>query len=324
MMLAFWIVVIGVCVLLAGYYAGTETGFYRLNRVRLRLRLAAGDPKAERLDAVLRPGDEFVITTLVGNNLFVFLATLLCTQLYEPLYHQRAELAATATLVVPIFMFGEVLQKEVFRRSADVLMYRATTMLSWSRRLFHPVVFLLKQLRRFWKIFIKEDTQGNELRVGRHRLHHFFSESALEGTLSDYQSAMAANVMRLQHLPVERVMVPLQATITMSADQTLESCRELMRTGRYRRFPVADADDRIIGFVNVLDVLTHADGPFDLRRYLREPTVLDREANVIDALHVLKHSRQPMGFVRDAAGEVIGIVTIKDLVEEIVGELGDW
>ena len=72
MILAFWIVLIAGFVLMAGYYAGTETGFYRLNRVRLRFRLEQGSPVAERLDGLMRRADEFVITTLVGNNLFVF------------------------------------------------------------------------------------------------------------------------------------------------------------------------------------------------------------------------------------------------------------
>lgn len=323
-MIVFWIGLIGACILLAGYYAGTETGFYCLNRVRLNFRLERGSPSAGRLAEVLRKPDEFVITTLVGNNLFVFLATFLCTRLYEGGYPERAEFMATVTLIGPIFIFGEVLQKEIFRRAADVLMYRAARMLVWSARIFRPVVLILKQVRHFWTIFMPGTEADRERRVERGRLRHFFRESAQEGMLSAYQHDMAANIMKLQDLRVEGVMIPMSAVVSVRLDGTFEDCRDLARTSRYRRFPVTDSEGKLVGVVNVLDVLGHREGPFEVGRHLREPAVLDRDANVIDALHLLNRSRQPMGFVKDAEGCLLGIVTIKDLVEEIVGELGEW
>ena len=324
MILAFWIAIIGACILLAGYYAGTETGFYRLNRVRLRFRVDRGDPDALRLDAVLRRGDAFVITTLVGNNLFVFLATFICTRLYVASYGGDAEWMATLTLIGPIFIFGEVLQKEIFRRSADVLMYRATRLLKWSMRVYAPAVSVLGQLQSFWTFFARTAEAQRELQVERHRLDHFFSESAQEGMLSRYQHDMAVNIMKLQQLRVEKVMIPTDEAVSVPLDSTMEACRHLARTSPYRRFPVTDADGKPVGVVNVLDVLADRETPFEVRRHLRQPTVFDREASVIDALHILKRSQQPMGFVRDDGAATVGIITIKDLVEEIVGELGEW
>ena len=323
-MIWMWIPLIGACILLAGYYAGTETGFYRLNRVRLRFRLRAGDAAALRLAAVVRRDDAFVVTTLVGNNVFVFLATLICTQLYEPAYGSRAEFMATMTLMGPIFLFGEVLQKEIFRRAADVLMYRAATMLQWTMRVFAPVVFVLRQVQRFWSTFLLRSPSQREALLERRRLYHYFHESAEEGTLSAYQRVMAGNIMRLKELSVERVMIPRQVAVSVQLSRSLDEFRELVEVSPYRRLPAVDEAGRLVGVVNVLDVLSHGEGPFDLRSHLREATLFAPGTNVINALHRLKRSRQPMGFVRNDDGEVLGIVTIKDLVEEIVGELGAW
>ena len=319
-----WILLIAACILLAGYYAGTETGFYRLNRVRLRFRLQEGRPSAKTLDAMVRQADAFIVTTLVANNVFVFLATLICTRLYEPAYGTRAEFMATVTLIGPIFVFGEVLQKELFRRSAYVLMYRAAGMLRWSMRLFHPVVFVLKQVQRFWTIFMRRADRSPEALLERSRLYHFFHESAEEGTLSAYQRTMAANIMKLQGLTVERVMIPRQAAVSVQMTRSHETFRELVEVSPYRRMPVTDADDKLVGVVNVLDVLSHKGGPFRLEDYVRKPATFPKDAKVIDALHVLKRGRQPMGFVNGPQGEILGIITIKDLVEEIVGELREW
>jgi CBS domain containing-hemolysin-like protein len=323
-MLALWIAIIAGCVLVGGYYAGAETGFYRLNRLRLSFRAKQGSAAARRLRRLIRRPDEFLITTLIGNNLFVYLATFICTRLYEPRYRERAEFMATLTLIWPIFIFGEVLQKEIFRRSADILMYRASRMLVWSARVFRPAVLVLKQLQRFWMVFARSGTGPREIWIGRQGLDHFFSESAQEGTLSPYQRAMAANIMKLQGVDVEKVMIPLDAAVSIRLGQTLQECRELARQSRHRRFPVRDDQGRPIGVVNVLDLLTHREGTFSLRRYLRKTPVFDRQTNLINALHLVKRGAQPMGFVKDSQGSVVGIVTIKDLVEEIVGELGVW
>lgn len=325
MIVALGVLIIASCILVAGYYAGTETGFYRLNRVRLRFRLNQGDEAAKHLDEMVAKPDEFIITTLVGNNLSVFLATLVCTQLYEMGGHyEDASRLATLTLVGPIFIFGEVLQKEVFRRAADTLMYRSTKMLRWSMKIFSPVVVLLKQVQRFWGIFMRGPASGHELQVGRRRLYHFFSESAHEGTLSDYQKTMAANIMKLESLKIEKVMIPFADAASIQLSQTLEECREIVRKSPYTRFPVSSPHGRLLGIVNVLELLSHSAGPFQVAQYLREPTQQDRETSVIEALNRLKHSGQPMAFVTEGDAKVVGIVTVKDLVEEIVGELGEW
>ena len=316
------IVFIAACILMAGFYAGTETGSYRLNRIRLRLRAEDGDSAAGRLTVVLRSADEFVITTLVGNNLFVFLATYVCTRLYKP--HYRAEILATATLFVPIFLFGEVAQKEIFRRAADVLMYRAVPLLRLSVWVLRPVVKLLKGVQGFWTIFLKHSGGGDELELSRRRLNYFFSESAAEGVLSIYQSHMARNIMSLQEVRLDRVMIPIERVATLPLNASFEECRRTIAEQPYRRFPVIDESGRPVGLVNVLDVLAHGDAPFDIRDYIRKPTRLQRDMNVTDALHLLKRSRQPMGFIADAEGHTAGIVTIKDLVECIVGELQEW
>ena len=130
--------------------------------------------------------------------------------------------------------------------------------------------------------------------------------------------------MKLQELTVERVMIPRREAVSVEMDRSHQTFRELAQLSPYRRLPVSDARGKLVGVVNVLDVLSHKGGPFRLKDYTRRPALFPTHANVIDALHVLKRARQPMGFVTDDNGETVGIITIKDLVEEIVGELGAW
>ncbi len=317
-------ILIVVCIVAAGFYAGVEMGFYRLNRVRLALAIRKRSRRAAWLDACVRRPDRFVVMTLVGHNLFVFFATFLCTRLYEPAWGERAEFLSTLTLIVPIFVFAEVLPKEVIGRAADTVMYRVSAALALSDRVLAPAVWLLVRVQRLWRIFPRYRTAPAEIDVERHRLEYFVGVGAQEGALTAYQHAMAANIMRLRATAVDRIMVPRASVVSLDSGRSLDDCRALARQNHFRRYPVADASGRLVGFVNILDVLGHEQGVFDLADHVRRPVVLRPDDSVIDALHRLKRGGQPMGFVEDSGGHVVGIVTLKDLIEEITGELGAW
>ncbi len=323
-MTALSIFAILISILVAGFYAGVEMGFYRLNRLRLAFRV-----KQRRRDAVwladcVKQPDPFVVMALVAQNLFVFVATFLCTRMLEPSWGERAEVLSTLVLVVPLFVFGEVVPKEAIGRAADTAMYHFWAALAFSERLFRPGVWLVVRLQRFWRIFPRYRAVAPESEVERHRLEYFLGEGAKEGTLSAYQHAMAANIMKLRARKVEGVMVPRASVVSLAVGQTLDECRAAARSNRHRRFPVADEQGRLIGVVNILDVLAWDIDGFDLREHLRRPVVLRRDDSVIDALHRLRRGGVPLGLVEDEKGDVVGIVTLKDLIEEIVGDLGAW
>ncbi len=197
-MIALSALLIVLCILAAGFYSGTEMGFYRLNRVRLALRLRQRSRSAAWLDAMARQPDRLVVTTLVGHNLFIFLATFACTRIYEPYWPDRADYLATLTLLVPVFIFGEVLPKEVIGRTADVVMYHLAALLALSEKALLPATWVLVRIQRLWRIFPRYRTAPAEVDVEHHRLDHFLSEGAREGTLTAYQHAMAGNIMRLR------------------------------------------------------------------------------------------------------------------------------
>jgi CBS domain containing-hemolysin-like protein len=323
-MTAFWIVLIIACVLFSGYFSGVETGYYRLNRVRLRYYLEENLPAAVRLHEIIRHPQDFLIFTLTAQNLFNFSATFVCTKLFEPAWHHQAEFIATLVLSLPLFIFGEMVPKEVYRRASDVLMYRGTRVLWWASKLAYPAVAVLKRVLWLATLFARKGAPPGDVLLERQRLRHYFTASAEEGVLTDYQSTMARNIMKLRETRVDRVMVPADQVITVKIDATLEDCRILGLVTHFRRLPAVDRDGKMPGVVNFIDVLAHPGGPFDLRQYLRKPQLLPRSTPVTEALNLLKRAGQPMGFVTDDAGNIIGILTVKDLVEEIVGDLGAW
>ena len=317
------IVFIVVCIVMEGFYAGFETGSYCLNRIRLRYRVREGIGQSGLVDRLLARPAGLVSTTLVGTNLFVYLATLSLTNWLQAMDTARAELTATLILALPLFIFAEVIPKDLFRRAADSLVYVLAKSFMVSVVLFSPVTAPLGLINRLLHRLLP--SRADQLHYSRARLRHFFEESHSEGVLSAYQNTMVDNIMRLREVTAEAICVRMASVITLPTDASFDQVRKLAEKFPHRRYPVRDPiSAEVVGVVNVLDLLQDRGESFSVLRHVRDVAQIPGKTSVIDALRHLRSSTVPMGLVTDEKGRVIGVLTVKDLVEEIVGELGVW
>lgn len=316
------VIILG-CMLMAGFYSGFETGVYCLSRIRLRYRVREGWKSAELVDVLLKTPARVITTALVGTNVFVFLATLMLTHRLQESLTRHSELVATLILALPLLIFADVIPKDLFRRGADVLVYGLVRPFMLSARLLRPLTVPLELVNR-GLLRLTRPGRSEQL-YSPARLRHFFEESRTEGVLSAYQGTMADNIMKLREVRAEKVCVPMGSVITLPVDATFEQVRALAEKFPHRRYPVAEpSSGKILGVVNVLDLLQEKSETFRLTSHLREPVRISAGTNVVDALRLLRHASVPLGLVTDESDRTIGVLTAKDLVEEIVGELGVW
>jgi len=319
--------VLVVAIVGAGYFAGLETGSYRLRSLRLRQRLSSGDKRAKRIDKLFSDRQGLIITTLVGTNLFVYLSTAVCTGFYLRLLPERvwaSELLGALTIAPLLFVFAEVLPKSLFERHADTLVYVLSGSLLLFRRLFAPAVWLLKRIARFWALLFPARQVRPDPFYTRSRLWFALDESARQGLLTPYQMSMAANIMRLRQTTVEQVMVPTRNCEMLNVRGTPDELKELSKK-RHTRYPVyADEITNVVGVLHVLDALAPQNHTASVSSLMKPAVKLARNLRIEPGLTHLRSARQPLGIVVDEQGEVLGIVTIKDLVEEIVGGLQIW
>jgi len=309
---------------LSGLYSGTETGLYVLGRTRLRLRAQMRQAPALRLKGLLDEPQLAISSLLLGTNVTIYLATLLCTDLLRRTYGVRAEIVSTLLLTPIIFIFAEVVPKNIFTRYADVLMYRLVGFLYISRMLFLPAAWMLNALaaaigRPFGAKPVREGQTFD-----REKLISFILEGRERGTLSEYQNILAENVLRLSEENVKKVMVPLEQCILAPAEATPEEIRALSRKYHFTRFPLYKGrPEKVAGIVNILDILgdTSARKAEDV---MRPAVFIPSHLSLVATLTRLKQAKQPMGIVIEEGRGAIGLVTIKDIVEEIVGELAVW
>ena len=317
---------IALLVVCSGFYSGSEMGLYAMNRIRLRFRARRGDEGATLLRG-LRRELAFTITMIVlGNNIVNYSASALCTHLLSRTggLQQWADFYAMVVLTPILLVFGEIVPKSIFHVRADSLMYACAWPLSISRILLYPFARLLSWVNLlFQELFGPEATE--EVSFTEERIRGLLSAGASAGALSPYQERLARNILSIKSRRLTQALVPLQELVTVRSDETLEDLRALHGQHRYSRIPVTSPDrSRVVGIVNILDLASQDTDGREILDVAREPLQLDADLSVAQGLYELQREGEQMGVVLRGDGTAAGVVTVKDLVEQIVGELEAW
>jgi len=321
-MLDYVLIVAAIC--LAAFHSGNETGFYCVNRLRLRLRAEIGERSARALQRLVSHPQLLISTVLVGTNVGIYVATVLATdKLRELGLGMRADLWSSVILP-PIFLVcADMTPKSLFQHHADCLMYRTVWPLRGSEVLFTPFSFFLRFFSRLPQFLLRHRIVPRTAAVTSDAFRFYLSEGAAHGALSTFQRTMAENILRLKSVRVESVMTPLGQTVMIREGASSEELERLLRAHRYSRLPVwRERRQNIVGAINVLDVAcAERPGVGDL---VRPALNVSAGASVADALSLMRGAKQQFAAVTGEDGRAVGIVTAKDLVEEIVGELDAW
>jgi putative hemolysin len=239
---------------------------------------------------------------------------------------QLAELYTTLILTPIVFVFGEIVPKNVFQRNADRLMPRLAGILRVTHWMFQVTGIVAAQrwfsnmaLRRFHR----QTTSGSAFHTSLD-VYQVLREGAAEGVLSRMQSTMIERVHVLKTVRAGSIMVPFNNVEMLPADSTRASIEHRLGSLRHSRIPIYRGDRRnVVGVVHLLDILT-APPQADLASMARPPIPITSRMPVMDALALLQREYRRIAIVVEQDNRCVGIVTVKDLVEEIVGELAAW
>jgi len=307
--------------------SGLEIGFYSINRVRLQIRSSAGtrDRRARVLAGEAARPDATLATLLVANNVFNYMGTLGLTALVAGLaLPEPTVIAITALVFTPlIVVFGESLPKELFRIRADRWMYPLAPLLRGARVLMTAVGVLpgvLLFCRAAAGLTGARATSGLA-RSGRQRVVSLLKESAGIGLLSESQSTLADRALAFGGRRVGDELVPWSTVACVSAEWDRARIVQFLRTHNHTRFPVVDRRRRVVGVLRNLDLHLYPDRP--LAELMIDPAVVAPGESLEHALLELRAQNTGLAVV-GSLDRPAGIVTAKDLVEPITGELAAW
>ena len=329
-LLAFFVLVF---VFLMGFYAGSETAFVSANKVRIKLLAEKGDKRALIAQKLLDTPEKILAMTLVGTNIAHAIGTELAVILVGyfiffvkgAVDHNMQSFVTTLVMTPLILIFSEIIPKTIFREKADKLLLRCSFVLCISAIIFHIIVALMMKITNFIVAIASGNAPAKSLSVMREEVRLLALIGERVGMLKQEQRRMIHSVLDLEQRTAEMAMVPLVDIVAVETHTRLSDFYEIIKETSFSRIPIYEEHiNNIIGLVNILDVLYFKGDAEDISPFIRRDVNFVPEFKRVDALlQQLQRSRNPMAFVVDEYGGIVGLVTIEDLVEEIIGEIQD-
>ena len=329
------ILVVLLLIILAGLFSGAEIGMYQISRLRLRLGIEKKKLSFVLLGRTLRDRQAFLLSMLTGTNLAHYLATSIITiLLLSRLQNEHtAELSATALTAPVLFVFSELIPKNIFFYRADVVMPRIAPFLFLFHKFFNfcAIVPLLKSLSRIFARLVGSRHFCEEAIPPAHQpyIKAILQETHEEAFLSPVQTDIMNRLAEISHLTIKSVMTPVSETQPVDVNSGKSLLLDILGRCAYTRLPVYERQlANFIGFINIYDCLSSEEEFDDLRSFVEPIRKLSADTTVPDAISIMQNENQKIVLVTRTgyAGrqKPIGIVTMKDLVEELLGELAEW
>ena len=320
--------------LLAGLFAGAETGIYRHSRLKLRLGIHKRRWSSLILGKVMHDSSGLVLSILISTNLAYYFATSIVTYIFLDIVSDRgAELFATVVTAPVLFVFSELIPKNMFLRRADLLTPLFAPLLFVSHRLFSvcgAVPFLKLVSSTIGRLSGAQVLSKTAMISShRHQVRALLEDTREEGILSAVQADIMNRIVSVPGLHIRAVMIPISNVQTVNVNSNRDVLLSSLRKSTFTRLLVTtDGLESIVGFVNVYEVLSSSDDFNSLKDFIKPIRKLEASTHVTDAINIMQSENQKIALVmrigRYGRERPVGIVTMKDLVEELVGELAEW
>jgi putative hemolysin len=304
-------------------FSGAETGAYQFNRTRLQLALAEGSAPARLLQHLTGDLTAFVVVCLIGTNLANNLVSFASTLAIQELGWSAPELIATLAIAPLLFLLGELAPKELFRRQPDRFLYLVAPFMALATFVFMPLAWCLSGVTALLAVLGLRGDGGGDLR-GEERLRQAIAAGREGGTLTAYQTTLARNIFSLRSRTVSHAMTVLSDVDMLEITGDLEEARTYARHSGRRRLPVFEHKrSEVVGVIDLYELLFEERPGLTVRNYVEPALEISPQEKVAEALVRLRRARTPLAVVVDRSGAALGVITLKDLVEEITGELAD-
>ena len=321
------LIIILLCVVMSAYFSATETAFNTFNRIRVKNLAEKGNKRAARALELAENYDTLISTILIGNNIVNILAASLSTLYFTNLLAggsaaQFATTISTAVMTIIVLTFGEIAPKTIAKQSPDKFVLFATPVISALVVIFKPLSFIFKQLQNLLsKIFKSDEDQG----MTEEELISIIEEATEEGGLDEEESTLIKSAIEFNELEVGDIFTPRIDITAVRSDITKEELAKVFTESGYSRIPIYDDDlDNIHGIVYYKDFFSDAHTTaIPISEIVKPVMYVTKTQKINDLLKDLQEKQMHLAVVTDEYGSTAGIVTLEDILEEIVGEIWD-
>ena len=315
-----------ILILFSAFFSMTETVFSTTNVVRLKLYAEEGKKSAQKALWIADHYDRTLTTILVGNNLVnIALATLSVTFFAQLLANDNIiELVSTAVTTIVVLIFGEITPKTIAKKHADTLSIKLSFIVFIIIKILTPIVFIFSVFQKL--IHLKDEDEESEPQVNEAELEAILDTMEEEGAIESDEVELINNILDLNDRCVKDIMTPRPDIIAISDDMENDEIKNLFFAKKLSRMPVYHGDkDNVIGILFERDFLTAyiKRKNFRVKTLLRPVKYVSTSMKVDDLIHEFQKDKFHIAMVSGEYGEVVGLVTMEDALEELIGEIYD-
>ncbi|MBR4959149.1 MAG: HlyC/CorC family transporter [Phascolarctobacterium sp.] len=310
------------CVLFSGYFSATETAFSSLNRIRIKNLAEKGDKKAKLVLDLLENFDSLLSTILIGNNIVNIACASVATVLFVRLLgEEQGPSVATIVITIVVLIFGEVTPKSIAKESPEKFAMFAAPFLNVLMIMLTPFNFLFIQWKKLIsKIFHTE----NDYSITEEELLTIVEEAEQEGRIDEQESSLIRSAIEFSEQEAIDILTPRIDIVGVPHDATKEEIAQVFEETNYSRLPVyKESIDHIIGILYQKDFYNLDDEETSFEHIIRPALFITESKKIGELLQELQNKKSHIAIVLDEYGGTTGIVTLEDILEELVGEIWD-
>ena len=318
------VIVIGL-LCLSAFFSSSETAMMAVNKIRVRNLADAGLSSAKILVKILDNQPKMLSAILIGNNIVNISASSLTTVLVTEMFGNAYVGAGTGALTLMVLLFGEITPKTTATLYSESMALKFAKPIYLIMQVLTPVIFIVDKLSLGILLLLHIDPNKKQEAITEEELRTIVEVSHEEGVIESDEKKMIYNVFDFGDSVARDIMVPRIDMTFIDVNSTFEEVLEVFREEKYTRYPVfEETTDNVIGIVNIKDlILLESDKEFCLREHLREPLYTYEFKKTTELMMELRKTLNNIAIVLDEYGATAGLITMEDMLEEIVGEIRD-
>ena len=321
----FQFIILIILLMLSAFFSSNETALTTVNKIRLRALADDGDKKAAMvLDITENHTSKMLSAILIGNNIVNISASSLSATLAYAFGGYMVSIA-TAVLTVAILVFGEITPKNYATINAEKISLRYIRIIKFFMTVMTPVIFIINLFSRGIMFLLRVDPSAAKKVMTEEELRTIVDVSHERGVIESDEKEMINNVFDLGDADAKDIMVPRVHVTFADVNSTYDELIDIFREDKFTRLPVyEDSQDNIVGIINMKDLLLcNRDESFSIRDIMRKPHFTYEYKSISELLVEMRESTFNIAIVLDEYGEMAGLITLEDILEEIVGEIHD-
>lgn len=311
--------------LLSAFFSSAETALTTANIIRIHSLAEDGNRRASITEKILNNSPKMLSAVLIGNNIVNISASSLATIFAQHMFGNYAVSIATGILTILVLIFGEIIPKTLATMFAEKLALIYSPVIYALMWLLTPVIFVINQISQFLLLLLHIDMSKRGAIITETELRTMVDVSHKEGIIETEERKMINNVFDFGDAEAKDVMVPRIDMAMADVNSSFDDLLELFQKERFTRIPIYEnSTDNVIGIINMKDLLLYdKKEDFNVRNFLRKAFYTYESKKLSELMREMKKTSVNIIIVLDEYGVTVGLITIEDLLEEIVGDIRD-